>query len=72
MSFGGKDGLSKDERSIPLRRVQDILISQHAWGRLLDYGDILIESAGGDGTEIVVRDIAGPDVIKDAIMQQFS
>jgi len=62
--------IGKSERSIPLSRVTDVSIKYGLLGRILGYGNIYIESAGGPGTEIVALDLADPDGVRDAIMSQ--
>jgi uncharacterized membrane protein YdbT with pleckstrin-like domain len=62
--------VGKSERSIPLSRVTDVSVKYGVLGRLLGYGNIYIESAGGPGTEIVALDIADPDGVRDAIVGQ--
>ena len=51
--------LSRFTESIALDRVQDSGVRQRLLARLLKFGDVEIESAGADGTE-VLRHIADP------------
>ena len=62
--------VGKSERSIPLSRVTDVSVKYGLPGRILGYGNIYIESAGGPGTEIVALNIADPDGVRDAIVSQ--
>ena len=67
-----KSGLfGKNERTIPLRQVQDVSVICGFLGQMLGYGTIRIESAGGPETEIVATNIAGPDAVRDAIISQL-
>jgi putative membrane protein len=43
--------VGRTEREIPLRRIQNVDISQNLWHRLLGVGVVRIETAGGGGTE---------------------
>lgn len=61
----------KKERSVPLNRVQDISISYGFIPRLLGNGDIRIETAGTEGTEIVMYDIPDPDGFRALVFQQI-
>lgn len=65
---------SKVERSIPMNHVQDVAFYSSFPGRLLNYGDIRIESAGNHTTEIVFENIASPNTIKQTILdnQQYT
>jgi len=60
----------KSERSIPLSRVTDVSVNYGLMGRMLGYGNVRIESAGGPGTEIVANEISDPDGVRDAILSQ--
>ena len=51
--------LSRFTESIALDRIQDSGVRQRLAGRALGFGDVEIESAGSDGTE-VLRHIADP------------
>lgn len=43
------------ERSIPLKNIQDVNYSASLLGRLLDYGNLDVESAGQDDQEAMVN-----------------
>lgn len=64
--------LGKSERSIPLSRVQDVSVRYGIAGRILGYGDVRIESAGGGATEIVALGVSDPDGVKEAILSQIT
>ena len=61
---------SSNERSIPLNRVADINVRSGMFGKMIGYGDMRIESAGGPGTEILAPGISDPNGIRDAIIAQ--
>ena len=60
--------LGKTERTIPLDRVTDISVDYGLMGRILGYGNIRIETAGGPGTEIAANGITNPNAVRDAIL----
>jgi uncharacterized membrane protein YdbT with pleckstrin-like domain len=66
-----KGVIARHERTVPLHRVQDVTINQSLLGRLLGYGNIRIETAGGAGTEIVTRRSDRPGSFRDAIFGQI-
>lgn len=43
------------ERSIPLKNIQDVNYSASVLGRMLDYGNLEVESAGQDDQEAMVN-----------------
>jgi len=63
--------ITKKERSVPLSRVQDVSVKRSLIGRLLGYGDVRVESAGGPATEIVAPGIEDPEGVKEAILRQI-
>jgi len=64
--------IGSKERSVPLRQVQDVSVSYGVIGRLLGFGTIMVESAGGPHTEIVAPRIPGPGKVRDAILDQLN
>jgi uncharacterized membrane protein YdbT with pleckstrin-like domain len=58
------------ERTVPLHRVQDVSIRQGILGRLLNYGELRIETAGGSSTEIAMETMDGPAQFRDLVLQQ--
>jgi len=64
--------IGKSERSIPLSRVQDVSIKYGLPGRILGYGDVRVESAGGGETEIVATAISDPEGTQQAILSQLT
>ncbi|HML22741.1 MAG TPA: PH domain-containing protein [Aggregatilinea sp.] len=61
----------KYERAVPLNRVQDISISYGFIPRLLGHGDIRIETAGTEGTEIIMNDVPDPDGFRSLIFEEI-
>lgn len=62
--------LSKDERSIPLGRVQDVGVRQSLLGRMFNYGNVRIESAGGGSTEIQMNNVSNPRSIRYELVEK--
>ena len=52
--------IAKTVRNIPLRNIQDVTVTASVWQRLLNLGDIGIESASESG-KIVLDDIHHPN-----------
>ena len=51
---------------IPVDRIQDISIKQTVTGRLLDYGDIEIDTAGVVANEVFTY-VPGPEYLRDQL-----
>lgn len=62
--------IAKDERSVPLEKVQDVRVSYGISGRIFGYGTIRIETAGSSGTEILAKNITKAGKIRDAILNR--
>jgi hypothetical protein len=63
--------ISKRERSVAIDRIQDITVEYNFWGRIFNYGNLYVETAGGDETEIVFQNVRDPDGLKEAILSQM-
>ena len=62
--------LGKFTRSIGIARVQDVSTSQSLFGRLFDFGNVEIESAGKDGAEIFTY-VPDPEHFRDILFEQL-
>ncbi|MBV8160665.1 MAG: PH domain-containing protein [Acidimicrobiia bacterium] len=62
--------LAKSGREIPLPRIADIAYRQRLLQRLIGAGDLLVESAGERGQE-VLRMVPNPVRVQQAIHQQL-
>ena len=62
--------LGKFTRSIGIARVQDVSTSQSLFGRLSDFGNVEIESAGKDGAEIFTY-VPDPEHFRDILFEQL-
>jgi uncharacterized membrane protein YdbT with pleckstrin-like domain len=62
--------IAKITRNIPLRNIQDVTVTASVWQRLLNLGDIEIESASEAG-KIVLDDIHHPDRYANMILAEL-
>lgn len=62
--------LSKDAKSIPLRHIDNVEVSETLKERLIGIGDVLIDSAALD-SKIVLENIKNPRKYADLIMDQL-
>ena len=63
--------LAKSGREIPISRINDIAYRQSFFERLIGAGDLLVESAGERGQE-VLRMVPRPVRVQQAIHQQMA
>jgi membrane protein YdbS with pleckstrin-like domain len=61
---------SKDTKSIPLRHIDNVEISETLKERLIGIGDVLIDSAALD-TKMVLNNVRNPRKYADLIMEQL-
>lgn len=66
-----KGVFTKDERAVPLNRVQDVSITYGIIRRILGHGDIRIETAGTAGTEIIMKNVDNPEEFRTQIFKQI-
>jgi len=58
---------TQNETTISLQNVTDVTISRSLIGRLLGFGDIVIQSAGSGASEIDFRGIRDPERLREMI-----
>ncbi len=58
---------SKTTRTLQLSKIQDITVRQSLVQRMLNLGDLALETAGESGA-LLVRDLDQPQVVADQIM----
>ena len=63
--------LSKQQRSVRLENVLDVVISQGPIGRIMGHGTLAIETAGTGGTEFVFKGLQGVGKVRAAIYRQM-
>jgi membrane protein YdbS with pleckstrin-like domain len=61
---------SKDTKSIPLRHIDNVEVSETLKERLIGIGDVLIDSAALD-TKMVLNNVKNPRKYADLIMEQL-
>lgn len=59
--------LTSNESSISLENVTNIDVNMSLLGRIFNYGDINIQSAGSNAAEIAAVRLTNPDKLRDAI-----
>ena len=62
--------IAKITRNIPLRNIQDVTVTASVWQRLLNLGDIEIESASEAG-KIILDDIHNPERYSNLILSEL-
>jgi len=62
--------VSKDTKSIPLRHIDNVEVSETLKERLIGIGDVLIDSAALD-TKMVLNNVKNPRKYADLIMEQL-
>jgi membrane protein YdbS with pleckstrin-like domain len=55
--------LSREVKNLRLDRVQNSSFKQTLSGRLFSYGDVELDTAGSEDTEIVMRHVANPEAV---------
>lgn len=63
--------VSRTTQHIPLRRVQDVTVTASIFQRMLGYGDIKIDNASEDGSNVVLDNIDMPKKYADMILRQM-
>jgi uncharacterized membrane protein YdbT with pleckstrin-like domain len=61
--------LSRQEKIIPIDRVQDCTTRQSIFGRLLNYGRVEVDAAGAQGAE-VLNNLPNPGKFRDEVFVQ--
>jgi uncharacterized membrane protein YdbT with pleckstrin-like domain len=59
--------LSRNERSVSLDNVQDVIVKRGLIGSLFNWGTLMVETGASPGTEFVFRWLASPTRVRDAI-----
>jgi membrane protein YdbS with pleckstrin-like domain len=62
--------IAKIVRNIPLRNIQDVTVTASVWQRMLNLGDIEIDSAAETG-KIILDDIHHPDRYANMILAEL-
>jgi membrane protein YdbS with pleckstrin-like domain len=59
--------VSSNETSVLLTNITDVTLNRSALGRLFNYGDVLIDSAGSSGSEINAIGLSGAENLRSAV-----
>lgn len=59
--------LTQNDTAMSIENITDVTVNRSALGSLLGYGDISIQSAGSNSTEIAQTRLAGAAKLRDAI-----
>jgi uncharacterized membrane protein YdbT with pleckstrin-like domain len=62
--------IAKTIRNIPLRNIQDVTVTSSIWERLINIGDIVIDSASESG-KIRLSNIHRPERYADMILEEL-
>ena len=63
--------LSQTTRNIPLRNIQDVTVKTTVFQRMLGFGDVVIDNAGGEGGTVVLDNIPEPRKNMDMILREL-
>lgn len=65
-----KRGLvSRTVKNLHVEQIQNTSFTESLLGRLLSYGNVRIDTAGSEGPEMVLRNVADPDEVLGLIAQ---
>ena len=59
--------LTSNETSMSLENITNVDVNMSVIGRIFNYGDINIQTAGSNAAEIQARRLASPDKLREAI-----
>jgi membrane protein YdbS with pleckstrin-like domain len=63
--------VSQTTRNIPLRNIQDVTVRSTILQRLLRFGNVVVDNAGGDGGTTVLRNIPEPRRHAEMLLKQL-
>ncbi len=63
--------ISRTTKNVPLRTIQDITVSASITQRLLGFGNLVIENAGENNNQIVLKNINSPRKYADVLLKQM-
>ncbi len=63
--------ISRNTRSVPIRRIQDVTVSSTVLQRLLGFGDLMIDNASDEGGKVVLKNIDRPKQYADVLLRQM-
>ena len=63
--------ISRTTRNVPLRTIQDVIVTATVPQRLLGFGDLIIENASEQDGKIVLKNINSPKKYADILLKQM-
>ena len=63
--------ISHTTKNVPLRNIQDVTVSATVTQRLLGFGNLVIENAGENNSQIVLKNINSPRRYADVLLKQM-
>ena len=63
--------ISKTTKNIPLRSIQDVTVAANVSQRMLGFGSLIVDNAGGDNSKIVLKNIDAPKKYADVLLKQM-
>lgn len=62
--------LTKTVDEVNIAHIRSMNVKQDLWGRMMNYGDVFIGTAGTEGVEVTIRGVKNPVALKDLITRQ--
>ena len=59
--------MTSNQESMSLENITDVDVNMSLLGRMFNYGDITVQTAGSSGAEISFTRLSNPDKLRDAI-----
>lgn len=59
--------ISQNETSVMLSNITDVTLNRSFFGKLFNFGDVMISSAGSAGSEISASGLAGAELLRTAV-----
>ncbi len=63
--------VSRTTRNVPLRNIQDVTVTSTVFQRMLRFGNVVVDNAGGEGTTTVLRNIPDPRRHADLLLREL-
>ncbi|MBA3631683.1 MAG: PH domain-containing protein [Acidobacteria bacterium] len=63
--------ISHTTKNVPLRTIQDVTVSATVPQRLLGFGNLVIENAGENNSQIVLKNINSPKKYAEVLLKQM-
>lgn len=63
--------ISHTTRNIPLRNIQDVTVRASVFQRLLRFGNLVVDNAGGEGGATILKNIPEPRRHADMLLRQL-